>query len=175
MVAVIVVVGTMCVLNLLLTFAVLRRLRRHAELLEAAAAGPEDLVGRTVPDFAVVTGEGVTVGRAELAGREYLIGFFSANCAPCRDQAPQFARLADADPRAALSVVVGDGASADEIRTALVGVPTAVVGLDDPITRDFGVNGYPTMVAVDAGGTVVSASASVRSLASSGATARLLG
>ncbi|GAA0910125.1 TlpA family protein disulfide reductase [Virgisporangium aurantiacum] len=158
------VVGATAVLNLLLTFAVLRRLRLHAALLESISSGPEDLVGRTVPEFTVRTSEGETVSRSDLAGREYVIGFFSATCAPCKEQAPEFARLAEARSNAALSVVMGDGPGVDELRAALVGVPTVVVERDHPIAGEFGVDGFPSIMLVDAENTVVAAGASVRSL-----------
>jgi thiol-disulfide isomerase/thioredoxin len=162
-----ILVGSLAALNLVLTLAVLRRLRQHTALLSGPPPGGEELVGQAVPEFVVTTRDGGTIGRADLAGREYLIGFFSTTCAPCQEQAPAFARLAEAHRGAALSVVVGDGPGADALTSALSGVPTAMVKPDDPIADDFGVRGFPTMMIVDAGGVVTAAGASARSLASS--------
>lgn len=57
-------IGVLSVLNLLLTYGVIRRLRRHAALIEGGAmsGGPSMTLlepGTTVGDFAVLTTDGV--------------------------------------------------------------------------------------------------------------------
>src|SRR5690349_17585185 len=115
----VVIVGVMCLVNLVLTFGVIRRLREHTELLNqrivdrAAAPGPIMLEpGGTVGDFSVTTTDGVGVSRSDLIGRR-LVGFFSPTCSACAENMPKYIAHARTQPGgrdAVLSVVVGSEA-----------------------------------------------------------------
>ncbi|MFB4314951.1 hypothetical protein [Actinomadura sp. 21ATH] len=102
--AAVALIGLLCVLNLVLTLGVIRRLRER-EAGPARHAGPQPGLepGERIGDFTATTTEGEEVSRAGLIG---LVGFFSAGCEPCHELAPRFARLATGLPR--LAVVTGD-------------------------------------------------------------------
>ena len=97
-VAAIVVLAVLCLVQMMITFAVLRRLRSFEERLSArpagGASGRDALVGRELPEFTATSTAGVSVSRSELVGRTRLVGVFSATCKPCHAQAVAFAELA---------------------------------------------------------------------------------
>ncbi|MFJ2023127.1 hypothetical protein ACIODW_04840 [Streptomyces sp. NPDC087897] len=146
-VAALVLVGALCVFDLVLTFAVLRRLREHTAELER-------LAGR--PSFAPYD-PGVLVGRAlpgaVAAQAPDLVAFFDAQCDTCHEHAPGFA--ARARGRAALAVVSGEGRRAEEL--------AALVADDAVVLRDevaagavsaLGIEAFPTFLAVGPDGVV---------------------
>jgi hypothetical protein len=152
--AAVVLVGALCLFDLLLTFAVLRRLREHTEELAGlresqhpahAAFDPGVLIGQTLPGFA-----------ADADNRPEVVGFFDANCSTCHEHAPEFAALARR--AAALAVVTGEGSGADELIKLLADVPTVLAG--DEATRlaaDLGVDAVPLFLRVNEHGKIVRA------------------
>ncbi|MDW5326953.1 TlpA disulfide reductase family protein [Plantactinospora sp. KLBMP9567] len=172
-IAAVVLLGALCMVNLLLTFGILRRLREQtAELSRLSGAlppgmpAPEELVGTPVPAFAATAIDGTPVTRDSLMGRPGLVGFFSAGCAPCHEQAPVFAKwLAEQgdDATAAVAVITDSGPEAVEMATSLSGKATVVVEPDAfTVSQAFGVRGFPTFLRVDAGGVIAGADATVR-------------
>jgi thiol-disulfide isomerase/thioredoxin len=156
--AAVVVVGTVGVINLVLTFGVIRRLREHQELLRRGPQGrPVSglALGATVGGFAVRTRAGGHRSHTTFSG-DTLVGFFSVGCAPCAELAPQFvqaARIHPGGPARVLAVVTGrDG---DALADALAPVADVVVGADaDTVARAFEVGAYPTLMLVDGAGRV---------------------
>lgn len=159
----VVVVGALAILNLLLTFGVIRRLREHTELISAdRGMGPPDLMvgaGESPGDFTAVATDGTTVSRKELVGG-HLVGFFSPDCEPCRQMAPRFADRAAALPLGrtqVLAVVVGGLAEVAEL-VALFEPVARVVVEDGPAASDvagaFKVKGFPAICALNGDGVV---------------------
>ncbi len=90
LIAAVVVVGGLCLLDLLLTFGVIRRLREHTRML-TAAAGPAQIVGLAVGEspepFTAETISGdVVTGPTGLR----VIAFFSSWCSVCPERVPPF-------------------------------------------------------------------------------------
>ncbi|WP_128817203.1 hypothetical protein [Streptomyces sp. S063] len=149
-VAALVLVGALCVFDLLLTFAVLRRLREHTAELERLAGRPSFtpydpgvLVGRALP-------ESVAAHAPEL------VAFFDAQCDTCHEHAPGFA--ARARGRTALAVVSGEGRRAAELAAHVA--DDAVVLRDDvaaDVVGAVGIEAFPTFLAVGPDGVVVRA------------------
>ncbi|GII65755.1 hypothetical protein Skr01_58400 [Sphaerisporangium krabiense] len=152
-IAALLLIGVLSVLNLLLTYGVIRRLRRHATLIEGGAmsGGPPMTMlepGTTVGDFAVLTTDGVPLTRETLPGRT-LVAFFSSSCRPCRDKLPAFVEQAhgySGGRDATVCVVIGDTAESADMVAALEPVAHVVTGEhgDDEISRAFQVQGYPS-------------------------------
>ena len=151
LIAAVVLVGVLCLFDLLLTFAVLRRLREHTAELQRLAGrpgfssyDPGMLVGHRLPEAARASGA-------------TLVAFFDAQCDTCHDHAPKFA--VRARRYGALAVVSGDGARADEL-VAAVGPDAAVIRGEDAhaVADDMGIQAFPTFVLVDGEGSVVQAS-----------------
>lgn len=158
------VVGALCLVDLILTFGVIRRLREHTDLLNqrigerAAAPGPIMLeAGATVGDFSATATDGVSVSRADLTGRR-LVGFFSPTCPACTENMPKYLAHARAHPGgrdAVLSVVVGAEEETAEMVRQLEPVSRVVRDVEQgEISKAFAVDGYPAYGILD-GDTVV--------------------
>lgn len=159
-IAAIVLVGALCLFDLLLTFAVLRRLREHtAELERLSAGGPrvpkfdrDALVGRSLPESAATA-----IGGAPVS----VVGFFAAGCEPCHKQAPELAAWAG-EPAGtggrAVAVVTGTGADVDELLAILGDAVTVIAGPDSSrVAMELGVDVFPTFVRTDTGGAIAEA------------------
>jgi thiol-disulfide isomerase/thioredoxin len=168
LVAVTVFIGALCVVNLLFTLGVIRRLREHTEQLAQrgdGVAGPvmaaaDDLVG----EFTAATVDGDSVSREELSGMT-LVAFFSPTCEPCKVRLPEFTALAGSYPggrHQVLAVVAGgDDGQAAPFVTDLSRVGRVVRDKGDgAISKAFAVRGFPAFALVGPGG-VVRASTSV--------------
>ena len=106
LVAAVVLLAVVCVLNLVLTVGLIRRLR--AQEARPQHAGPPTAlgVGAEIGDFTATTVDGEPVGRDDLTG---LVGFFSAGCDPCHELLPRFVEHAEGRARErVLAVVTGE-------------------------------------------------------------------
>ncbi|WP_081748916.1 TlpA disulfide reductase family protein [Nocardiopsis sp. CNT312] len=167
-------VGALCLLNILLTVGVIRRLKEHTEtighLRSTVPALPEQVIlpaGEEVADFSAETVDGTTVNRADLEG-ETLVGVFSPGCPACTEQLPRFTDLAASFPGGrdrVLAVVVGEAADAAHEIAQLTPVARVVQEEHGGTTAPaFGVNGFPAMARVDATGRVLASGYSVEAV-----------
>lgn len=173
LVAALVLVGGLCVVDLLLTFAVLRRLREHTEQLGrlsgASNSSPDldRLLGRELPEFSTETVDGAVVSRKSVTGNVELLGFFLPHCGTCHTQAPLFvdkARTIGAGK--ALAVVTGSGSDTDDLVQTFRNVTDTV--LDPPggeLVSGLHIDAFPTFLRLDSGGVIVAAANSVEDLA----------
>ncbi|MEV4242701.1 hypothetical protein AB0J63_04745 [Streptosporangium canum] len=152
LVAAIVLVGALCAVNLLLTLAVIRRLREHSAQLAADRPARPPLVasGTALPEFTAAAPDGTRLSRDFFAGPT-LVGMFSTTCAACHERLPEFtARAESLGPGRALAVVVGDQEDADAFTPALTPVATVVVEPPDgPLSKAFQVSFFPAFYLVD--------------------------
>lgn len=139
--------ATLCVLNLLLTIGVIRRLREIT-----TAAPPPDLtlgVGATIGDFRTTTTNGERITE-ESWGTRFVVAFLSPDCTPCRERLPDFLAHASTSPLPSLAVVLGEAREAAEMVAALERVcPVVVERYDGPISSAFRVRGTPAFVVVE--------------------------
>ena len=158
--ALVAVVGIVCVLNLLLLFGVIRRLKEHDQAIAKIPLGtsaPASLraPGSEVDEFAAVSTDDVPVTRETLAG-ETLVGFFSVSCGPCVESAPKFARFAAGVPGgkdSVLTIVVADDEDdpAEMVGILSDGARVVVEGFDGPMATAFGVTAFPAYAVVSSG------------------------
>jgi hypothetical protein len=154
------VVGALCLLNLLLTVGVIRRLKEHTALIESMNAPPPAMVlspGERIGDFTAETEDGVRVSSDTLA-TELLVAVFSPGCSACTEQLPRFvgaARTATGGRDHVIAVVAGAREEyAEEIDrlsvVARVFVPncgnTHYGGRVAPVTWDAGCTGTPELL-----------------------------
>lgn len=165
--AAIMVVGVLCLLDIALTLAVIRRLNEQGRLLAEPGRAPaarghppplEIAPGERVGDFAVTTVDGEPVSRAGLRDTT-LLAFLAPGCQSCEHSLPEFLARAGAAPGGrdgVLAVVLGKGPGRDELCAELA--PAARVLTEDeeggPLVRAFGVGALPAF-AVLAGDVVV--------------------
>lgn len=158
LIAAVVLVGAIAVLNLLLTMAVIRRLRRN-EMSTASPAvdtGPE--VGTSLPELDAESVSNGPVSTQTVAGSESIFAFFSTTCSACKPSIPHFVEYIEKQgikPAAAIAVVGGELEDADEFLSKLDGKATVVMEPDmGPITSSFNVAAFPTFVMADDKSTV---------------------
>jgi thiol-disulfide isomerase/thioredoxin len=157
LIAAVVIVGMLCVLNLLLTYGVVRRLREHGELLaQGPPAVPDPMIGAgsAVGAFAAITVDGDEVVADDLAPGT-LVGFFSLGCSGCLRELPRFVDAAAAHPGGrdrVLAVVIAAGEDAAEQVGALSPIARVVVAPPDAeIEKAFEVKGYPAFALLGEG------------------------
>ncbi|MFD7666863.1 TlpA disulfide reductase family protein [Streptomyces sp. NPDC059788] len=152
--AALVLVGTICVLNLVLTLGVIARLRTHTELLSLGGEGgplPALPVGGEVGAFTARTVDGEPLSHEALDG-DTVVAFFSPTCKPCRENLPafvRFAREAQGGTTRTLAVVVSDAERAASFVSELSPVTrVAVETRGGPLCSAFGVSAFPATVRV---------------------------
>ena len=167
LVAAVALVGLLCLLDLLLTVGVIRRLRAQSALLTSYKSGMGEVMmakGSVVGDFLTTTVDSKIVSRAEID--DSLVGFFSTSCDGCVDALKTFVPMAKLVPGGrdkVLAVVVGDRSNAGKFTDALTPVAQVVLeGEHGPITRAFEVNGYPAVAMVGTGGVLTAAGATIQ-------------
>jgi thiol-disulfide isomerase/thioredoxin len=166
-------VGALCLVNLALLFAVVRKLRLLGErvdkmpIMAPAALLP---VGSKAPEFTAITTDGESRSLADLAGSRSVVGFFSPNCQPCGAQLPKFIEFAKALPGGAgqaLAVVIGEGEAAAGVAAELDGAAAVVISPPrGPLTAVFSVRGFPSFYLLGPDGRVEARGMAVHALAS---------
>jgi thiol-disulfide isomerase/thioredoxin len=162
-----VVTNVLTLLNLLLLFGVIRRLR---ELPAGGLPGPSSLqVGAQIEGFATVDVDGCPL-RSDDLPEAVVVGFFSPGCAPCEALLPKFVAHAEGlsgGRESVLAVVAGTPGEAASYAARLS--PVARVVVEEPaggvVVRAFQVSGYPTVFQLDGDGRVLVSGASLDRLA----------
>ena len=137
-----VLIGLFAVLNLLLTLALIRRVREHDARL---AAGPHTEpiidVGEQVGDFTAVSTEGHEVTRSMLPPG-CLVGFFDPLCDTCHEHVAPFTAQARLAPYAL--AVIRDEQEAAEMAAQLATAATVIVERRrGPVARAFQLGATP--------------------------------
>jgi thiol-disulfide isomerase/thioredoxin len=154
----VVLVGLLCLLDLLLTFGVIRRLREHTEQLSRLVGELPVLglaTGESPGEFSAVTTTGELVTDT---AKVQMVSFFSSSCSACPERVPSF-----------ISYLINNRIGRDSVLAVVEGghdepVPyldqLAEVALvcvepsDGEIAKAFEVNGYPLFFLLDADGAV---------------------
>ncbi|MFC0626200.1 TlpA family protein disulfide reductase [Kribbella deserti] len=172
LVAALVLLGLLIGLNLLLTVAVIRKLRRHDELLrdfEGPSPLPRITAGAVVPEFATEAVDGPLTA-ADLGNAPTLIAFAAPGCGGCEAARPQLIKLlAERQARGEQGWVViaddqGDGDTLAGEFSAHARVIIEHPG-HGPIHEALGVSVYPNYVLVGADGRVAKVGADLRDVA----------
>jgi thiol-disulfide isomerase/thioredoxin len=170
-VAALVVTNVVTLLNLLLLFGVIRRLREQGARSPGAVSGRAPLppVGALIDDFATIDTDGRPLRRDQLPDG-VVVGFFSPGCEPCEALLPDFIGYAGSLPNGrerVLAVVAGTPQETHEAVARLAGVARVVVepAAGGPVAKAFGVTGYPTLFQLDGAGRVLVSDATLDRLA----------
>ncbi|RJL20821.1 TlpA family protein disulfide reductase [Bailinhaonella thermotolerans] len=160
--SVVIFFSLLCVLNLLLTVGLVRRIREHTTMLQdltrmsglPPSAAVKDLPypGDEVGAFSAATTDGETVTRELLPDRTIAI-FLAPECATCREKVPAIAAWARGQDRRRVLVVI-DGQVTDpaDLVEALSPVARVVVETrGTPVADAFHVRGFPAFCAVSEG------------------------
>lgn len=155
--AAVILVAVLCLVVLVLIFAVMRRLREQQAELDKLS---QLLISR-VTDYDVTE----LVGRRfpDATGQPVLAGFFSVDCEACHVQAPIFAAEVGDLPTAV--IVSGPGAETDPLVAQFSGKTVIAGRRGEELARQLGIRAYPTFVRLDSDGTVVRAQTEAAGLA----------
>ncbi|TWP51200.1 hypothetical protein FKR81_16410 [Lentzea tibetensis] len=151
--------GALVLLNLALTFGVIRRLREHEEKLAGGGqvVRPRLVIetGESAGDFSSTDVDGITLARKDLGPG--LVSFFTPSCTACEERLPVFVREAAREPRERVVVVVvgGESETADLVRQLTPVARVFVEAVNGPLSKAFQVTGFPAAVRVDGNGVVV--------------------
>jgi hypothetical protein len=142
----IVLLSMLCLMNLILTLGIIRRMRAEANELGRHSRMPAELgPGSPIGEFAARTTDGETVSHVSLSG---VVGFFSARCKPCQDLMPRFAEYAKGVSRdKVLAVIGGDDEQAVQFLTPVARVVVADLA-GGPMAAAFGNTMTPTLYLV---------------------------
>ncbi|GAA2431226.1 hypothetical protein GCM10010191_51190 [Actinomadura vinacea] len=153
--AAITVVGVLCLANIVLTLAVIRRLNEQGRLLAERGRAPapgfppplEVEPGERVGDFTVTAMDGEPVSRADLRGST-LMAFMAPGCQSCEHSLPEFVARAGSAPGGrdrVLAVVLGNGPGREEMCAELAPVARVLTEEEEggPLIRAFGVGALP--------------------------------
>lgn len=159
--AAVVLVGLLCVLDLLLSFGIIRRLREQNETLknvQQRAADPDIALpaGATIGAFAATTVGGTDLANADLEGARALVGFFSPNCEPCKERMPQFIEYATRFEGKVVAIAAGSEEETADMVVRLGEVAEVILEDDGGVVHQaFGASGYPALCLVDGDRTVL--------------------
>lgn len=161
MIAAVVLVGVLCLLDLLLTFGVIRRLREHTTLLAAlggppGALGPGALgleTGKQPGAFSAVTTSGEVVTQA---AQLRMVGFLTSSCSACPERVPPFMEYLSSHRigRDSVLVVIQGGRVPYLDQIAEVALVCVEPADGEEVVRAFKVNGSPVFFLLDADGAV---------------------
>jgi thiol-disulfide isomerase/thioredoxin len=161
--AAVVLLAVLGMLNLLLTLAIVRRMRT----MNPVQQPPEPLpVGSAVGPFTAATTDGQTVSERDLRGGQTLVGYFSPGCPPCEAALPRFVSYAAGlDRERVLAVIVDETGTAGDQAAALEAVARVVVASEHaPVVDALSAYGYPAVFLLDEDGRVVAADTTVDGL-----------
>lgn len=160
LIAIVAVVGVLCLLNILLTVGVIRRIREHTALLTDVSVPDSPIIGvptgEAPSEFVGTTTTGETV-TADSNLR--VVAFFSASCSICPERAPLFVDYLKKHKVPAdrvLAVVGGQETKPTAYFESLLPVAQVVSEAEDgPLSRAFKVVGFPAFALLDEDGNVM--------------------
>jgi len=160
MIAAVSVVGCLCLVDLLLTFGVIRRLREHTTMLTAQERLAEPPLGVSAGElpagFSAVTTDGEPVsGPAGLR----MVAFLASWCSICPERVPSLVEYLGSHRVArdgVLAVVVDGDSEAPPYLAQLADVARVCVEPSDgEVGKAFKVAGFPAFFLLDADGAVM--------------------
>ena len=168
LIAVVVLVGLLCIANLVLSLRIAGRLNRYADRLDRIDRPHHPLAtmlepGRVIGSFHTSTVDGQRVSSDDLAD-DTLVGFFVAGSQLCEERLPDFLTRAEHHPGGwsrVLGVVIADdsaddSADAEPLVARLLAVARVVQAPADEVSlrTAFGVHGYPAFGLIGENGVV---------------------
>ncbi|WP_369212777.1 TlpA family protein disulfide reductase [Streptomyces flavofungini] len=158
-VTLLVLLGALCIFNLVLSLGILRRIREGAEGASQELT-PQVMRadGEKVTAFRAATTDGAELSESLLAEGPTLVAAFAQGCPECEEGIPLFAEYAASFPGGrsrVIAVLIGDPAALQGKAEVLEPVAQVVVeGKNGPLGSALGVRGYPAFGIIDDRATV---------------------
>jgi hypothetical protein len=156
LVAVVVVVGVVAAGDLLLSFAVIRRLAdlQSRGVHAGGSGGSSPAIGHRVGDFSVELLTGGVFTLADLAGTRAIVVFLMTSCEPCKAAVAELRALPAPLPSQLFILITGTATDGD-VRAVAADMPAGAlageISAPDATTRAFGVDGFPTALTIEDG------------------------
>ncbi len=160
LIAVVVVVGIVAGADLLLSFAVVRRLAAlESKIGSGAAAQTSPAVGHKIGDFEVELLTGGIFTLADLMDGPTMVVFLTTTCEPCQQA---IAELRDMPTPLSFPLYVlinGAERGNDDLANAVLnvaadmpqGTKVAEISATDPVMQAFGIDGWPSVLGIEDG------------------------
>ena len=152
LIAVVVLVGVIACADLLISFALIRRVAT-LQGQEAGVSGPA--VGHQVGQFRVPLLDGGEFSRDSLAAPRVLAVFLTTSCEPCRKAITELSAMAGALPWPLYVIIIRTDAADDDALDVAASMPAGsrvgVVSTAEAPLEAFGIDGYPTVLTVEDG------------------------
>ncbi|WP_067138358.1 TlpA family protein disulfide reductase [Microtetraspora malaysiensis] len=152
-----ILIGGLCLIELLLIIGMIRRLRQHTEQLRQVSNPVLGIgLGETPAEFQAETVSGERLNRESV--RDAVVGFLSPTCEPCMSALPDFVSYAAEAGNAVAVVIAVEDEDCGDIVAELEPVAKVVVAQREAsMPLAFKVKGTPTFVAMKAGKVAVGA------------------
>jgi hypothetical protein len=152
LIAVVVLVGMIACANLLISFALIRR------VAALQTRGPEvtgPAIGREVGQFRVPLLGGGEFSRDQLAAPRTLAVFLTTSCEPCRRAITELAAMPGPLPWPLYVVIIRTDADDDDALEVAGQMPAGsrvgVITTAEAPLEAFGIDGYPTVLTIEDG------------------------
>jgi thiol-disulfide isomerase/thioredoxin len=157
LIAVVVVVGIVAGADLLLSFAVIRRLSALQAKMQGGGGGhTSPAVGHQVGDFEVELLTGGVFTLADLMDGASVVIFLTTTCEPCKAAIAELREMST--PPAFPMYVLINATDLDEEGAVLTvaadmppGTRVAQISASHPVMQAFGIDGFPTVLGIEDG------------------------
>jgi hypothetical protein len=154
LIAVIIVVGLVALIDLGLTYALIRRVNAIQAQPYSFNHGLVPVVGHRIGDFATKATDNREITEREFKGSETFAAFVMVGCGPCHRLTEELSQMAPPELPLLLFIASSEGAD-EEIARIAAQVPFAaavcVIESTGAVTEAFGVDGFPTAIRVGEG------------------------
>lgn len=167
LIAVVVVVGVVAAADLLLSFAVIRRVAALQARGPAADVDPPE-VGHEVGEFTVPLLAGGVFTRADLTAARVMVVLLTTSCDPCRRAIGELRALPMPLPGPLYILIMASEQDADALDVAKsmpAGSRAAIIAPADAeaTSRAFGIDGVPSVLTIE-GGIITASGFQIRGL-----------
>jgi hypothetical protein len=149
LIAVITVVGLIALVDLVLTYGLIRRVNSIQAQPHSTDHGLEPAVGHRIGDFAASASDNREITEREFKGSEIFAVFVMVGCGPCHRLTEELSRVAPPEMPLLLFIASSPGEDEETARIAAQ-VPFAaavcVIEATGVVTEAFGVTGFPTVI-----------------------------
>jgi hypothetical protein len=156
LIAVVVVVGIVAGADLMLSFAVIRRLSALQVRMQGSGSGTSPAVGHKVGDFEVELLTGGVFRLADLMDEASIVIFLTTTCEPCQAAIAELRDLPTPLPFPMYVLINGtdqgqDTAVLDVAADMPQGARVAEISASHPVMQAFGIDGFPSVLGVEDG------------------------
>ena len=152
LIAVVVVVGIVAGADLLLSFAVVRRLAALEARIQGGGGSTSTAVGHEVGDFEVELLTGGVFTLADLMDGPSMVIFLTTTCEPCQAAIAELRELPAPLSFPMYVLINGTGQAVLNVAADLPpGTRVAEISATHPVMQAFGIDGWPSVLGIEDG------------------------